>query len=67
MAEKASKKVTVRSTSSGRDDTYDRGGAIIVREGHLGVMVGSYSGAETIAIYAPGEWRHAVVEGSSPA
>lgn len=40
---------------------------ILVKDGHLVVMTTEYSDGRTVAIYAPGDWRHAVVTESSPA
>ena len=40
---------------------------ILVEEGHLIVKSTGFSDGRTVAIYAPGDWRHAVVTESSPA
>jgi hypothetical protein len=44
-------------------DKHQRAQSIDIRDGHL--IVFGIDKAEVVAIYAPGRWRHAVVDPSS--
>lgn len=44
-------------------ETHERGKAVMVREGHLAVLTDTGQFADTLAMYAPGTWAAATVDG----
>jgi hypothetical protein len=55
--------VEVQTPGGSSDTSHDSGAAVIIRDGHLYVLNAEHSNAKTVAVYAPGHWRKAVVTG----